>query len=294
MMESTQLKRLELFRDRWSSFGSETGIILLSEKLSAQDLKGIEIFRGLDDRFLEQLTPDLTIAQWRENSILFEEGSYIDLAFLVLKGEVEVYLNRHQGERTVVQPIYAKAQREDELEAGSGADDSIYTERSQKRVARREPSFLANVDFDLPTGDKLILGLGEIFGEIGALNGWPMKVPARTRSNCTLLQIRLPALRLLKRKSKSFKEQIDRVYRERSLLGHLRVAPLFRGCEDSFLDDLAESLDLISSEPHEIVAEQGEPADALYLVRSGFFKTSQKTGAGQRAVSYVSKGGVFW
>ena len=228
MMESTQLKRLELFRDRWSSFGSETGIILLSEKLSVQDLKGIEIFRGLDDRFLEQLTPDLTIAQWRANSILFEEGSYIDLAFLVLKGEVEVYLNRHQGERTVVQPIYANAQREDELEAGSDADDSIYTERSQKRVARREPSFLANVDFDLPTGDKLILGLGEIFGEIGALNGWPMSVTARTRSNCTLLQIRLPALRLLKRKSKSFKEQIDRVYRERSLLGHLRVAPLFR------------------------------------------------------------------
>ncbi len=50
---------------------------------------------------------------------------------------------------------------------------------------------------------------------------------------------------------------------------------------------------MISCEPHETVSEQGEPADALYMVRSGFFKTSQKTGAGQRAVSYVSKGGIF-
>ncbi len=206
MMESTQLKRLELFRDRWSSFGSETGITLLSEKLSVQELKEFEIFRELDDRFLEQLSPDLAIAQWRENSILFEEGSYIDLAFLVVKGEVEVYLNRHRGEQTVVQPIYAKSRVEEEPETGLDVGGTIYAERTQKRVARRELTFLANVDFDLPTGDKLVLGPGEIFGEIGALNGWPMSVTARTRSKCTLLQIRLPALRLLKKKSKSFKE----------------------------------------------------------------------------------------
>ena len=48
-----------------------------------------------------------------------------------------------------------------------------------------------------------------------------------------------------------------------------------------------------SCEPGEVVVEEGKPADAVYLVRSGFMKISQRVGGGQMALSYISKGKSF-
>ena len=68
------------------------------------------------------------------------------------------------------------------------------------------------MDFDLGgTDDVVTLGPGEFFGEIGALNGWPQSVTVKALTPCVVVQIRLPALRLLKRQSSSFRKKIDAV-----------------------------------------------------------------------------------
>ena len=146
------------------------------------------------------------------------------------------------------------------------------------------------MDFDLPRGSAVRLGPGELFGEIGAMSGWPQSVTARTVSPCRLLQIRLPALRLMKRKSKALKERVDRLYRERSLTAQLRGTPLFRGLGEPLIEALKESVELVSCDPDEVLVREGEAADALYLVRSGFIKLMQRFGEGEIAVSYLSKG----
>ena len=210
----TQLKQIEQYQDRWSSLGAQTGLIGISDQLSVDQLREFEIFREFDDRVLAKISQDVSVATWQEGAVLFEEGSFVDLAFMVVDGEVEVYLEGVGGgqgprpifdaSRTMVSPAPAQS---------SAGDTDLISRTTSINLGLANSTgtitFLATMDFDLPRGAAARLGPGEIFGEIGALSGWPQSVTARTASICRLLQIRLPALRVLKRKSKALKKRLD-------------------------------------------------------------------------------------
>lgn len=297
----TMLRRIEQYRDRWSSYGSNTGIVALSDKLSPEELRRFEIFDGYDDRFLERISPDVSVVSWREGAVLFEQGSYLDLAFVVTEGEVEVFLEGVAGDEQP-RPIFDVARtsflRKEDLDAARSAEASQTTfiptvPPDKQDDASHEITFLATMDFDLPRGAVARLGTGEIFGEIGAMTGWPMSVTARTASACKLVQIRLPALRLMKRKSSSLKERLDALYRKRTLVTQLKSTPLLRDVGELHLEALKESVELVSAAPGESVLREGQAADALYLVRSGFVKLSQRFGEDDLTVTYLSKGMTF-
>ncbi len=295
----TMLKRFDLYRDRWTTFGADTRILSLTDKLRPDDLRRFEIFRPYDDDFLEKISPDVSVAEWGANAVLFEEGTYIDLAFFIASGEVDVSLQRLAGpapktaapiferQRTSVLPALEEPERE-----RSSPPDTAPISVTRLMRERRPPgiTFLATMDFDLQRGEVSTLGPGELFGEIGAMSGWPQSVTAATKTPCTLVQIRLPALRLMKRRSKDLKDRLDALYKERSLSSQLKQTPLFRDCPDAMLEILHEVVELISCEPDELVVEEGDAVDAIYLVRSGFVKLTQRLGEGQMAVSYLSKG----
>jgi CRP-like cAMP-binding protein/Fe-S-cluster-containing dehydrogenase component len=279
----TVVKRLELYKDRWTSYGATAGILGISEKLSPSDLRRFEIFRDYDDDFLEEISADVSVAKWKRRAILFEEGTYVDMAFFIVQGAVEVYLHKSKGADFSRDP---NAPRQ-----AAGASKTVLQTQLEKQNKNGEAIvFLSAMDFNLPAGGVLDLGPGEIFGEIGAMNGWPQSVTARAAADCVLVQIRVPALRRMKRKSAALKQRLDRIYRDRSLLAQLRTSPLLRSCEDAFLEALAKKVELVSCEPNETIAKEGESAEAFYLVRSGFVKLSQKMGEGELAVSYLSKG----
>ncbi|MFQ5568278.1 MAG: cyclic nucleotide-binding domain-containing protein [Rhodothermales bacterium] len=292
-------ERERLFEDRWSAYGANTGILRISERLSPDALRRYEIFQTYDDAFLETLTPDITIATWKADAILFEEGSYLDLAFYIIDGEVNVYLTQLQDTGAI--PIFdaSRVSMPYDEAAPEEADDP-YTKtvffgqvERQKDVREHSITYLSTMDFDLPQGRTVTLGPGAFFGEIGTLNGWPQSVTARTASEVTLAQIRVPALRQMKKKSSAFSDRIDTIYRERTLFTQLKSTPLFRGASDSFIDALAQKVALVSCAPGDVVAREGEAVDALYLVRSGFLKLSQRMGSDEMALTYLSKGMTF-
>lgn len=290
----TMLKRIALYRDRWTSYGLHTGIEALSDKLSAAELKQYEIFRDYDEKFLERISPDVSLAAWKEDAVLFEQGTYLDLAFFVVDGEVEVWLEGVGGDATRADPIFDATRtmmggRAPEVTATAEHTQLIET-RPVERTSEHEITFLAALDFDLPRGAAARLGPGELLGEIGAMSGWPQSVTARTAGPCQLLQIRVNALRLMKRKSKALNERLDRLYRKRALFTQLKSTPLFRYCTDLFLEGLKEAVELVSCEPGETIVAEGGQADALFVVRSGFVKLAQRFGEGDLAVSYLSKG----
>jgi Fe-S-cluster-containing dehydrogenase component len=294
--DKTRLRRIEQYRDRWSSFGASTGIEDISERPSAADLQRFAVFADYKDVFLESIASDVSVAVWKPGSVLFEEGSYLDLAFFVAEGEVELFLAK-QGEaaRPLFDPErtrYVSRSEGSTEEAAAGADRSILDIQIDKQRGG-DVTFLANLDLDLPTGGRVVLGPGEVFGEIGALSGWPQSVTARTVSRCTLVQIRVPALRLMRRRSKALKERLDAAYRERALAAQLRATPLFRTAGERGITELVRSVELVSCEPGNTVVAQGEPADSVYLVRSGFLKVAQRVGAAPMTVNYLSKGMLF-
>ncbi|MCH8126596.1 cyclic nucleotide-binding domain-containing protein [candidate division KSB1 bacterium] len=295
----TQIKRLEQYRDRWSSYGASTGILELSEKLSPNELKKYAPFKDYDDKFLERISTDISVAKWKKDAIIFEEGSYLDLAFFVVKGSVEVYLSKVQTDTQLGSPrfdshrtqVFSEAQTQArDREKVSLSDTVFHTQIKKQGKQQADLVFLSVMDFNIPIGDKVTLGPGEIFGEIGALSGWPQSVTARTVSDCEIVQVRVPALRLMRRKSTAFKDRIDKAYRDRSLFAQLKLTPLFRNCEDSFISALKEKVELLSCEPDQIIVHESDSSDALYIVRSGFVKLSQAIGDNQIVVSYLSKG----
>ncbi len=302
----TMLRRIEQYKDRWSSYGLNTGIVAISDKLSVAELKRFDLFADYDDKFLEKISPDVSLVAWNTGAVLFEEGTYLDLAFFVVAGKVEVYLENvgvgtPTGETSIVAPIFdvsrtmmvptfSDASQATALVPTSPEGTSRTRSARAGRTGTREITFLAAMDFDLPRGGATELGPGELFGEIGAMSGWPQSVTARTASDCELLQIRVPALRLMKRRSKALKQRLDQVYRERALFSQLKSTPLFRHSNDFFLEGLKEVVELVSLDPGEVLVREGDTADAVYLVRSGFLRLAQRLGEGDLAVSYLSKG----
>ncbi|HEX9655411.1 MAG TPA: cyclic nucleotide-binding domain-containing protein [Bacteroidota bacterium] len=297
----TQIKRLAQYKDRWTSYGANTGIIELSEKPTVKVLRAIDIFKDYDETFLEKISQDISIARWKKDTVLFEEGSYIDVAFFIVSGSVDMSLQQQErlpsqdtpifdASRTVMRGVMELRKQEEQQ---AGGQTVFQSQVSQQQSSKTQISFLSTMDFDLAPGTSIRLGAGELFGEIGALSGWPQSVTARTATECEFVQIRLPALRLMRRRSAALKDRLDKLYRERALSSQLKATPLFSACSEDFLQQLANKVQLVSCEPDEIITNEGAEADALYLVRSGFVKLSQAMGEGQIVVSYLSKGSTL-
>ena len=214
----------------------------------------------------------------------------------MVEGTVDVFLKKQRD--TAVLPIFdaSRIVTEDELASDVNSDPygkTVFFGQVEKGKEGDGITYLSTMEFDLPYGSAVQLGPGEIFGEIGALNGWPQSVTARAETDCTLVQIRVPALRQMKKESSAFNDRIDTIYRERTLTTQLKLTPLFRGVEEAFIDALAKKVALVSCSPDDVIAREGDSVDALYLVRSGFLRLSQQMGEGDMVVTYLSKGMTF-
>jgi len=290
------LRRIEQYKDRWSSYEGNAGIRSISQKLTPKKLRQYDCFKDYDDSFLEKISPDISVAEWSKNAVLFEEGAYIDLAFFLVDGEVETFQQSLNNGRNEIAPIFDPSRTTVMSRDTLPPNFSKGVVKATKSAASKDKGHAihllsSNVDFQ--KGDGSILNRGEIFGEIGAMSGWPQSVTARTTSQCTLVQIRVAALRAMKRKSPVLKNWIDKLYRNRFLVAQLKVTPMLQNCSMEFINTLKDQVELVSADPGDVIAEEGGDVDAIYLVRSGFVKLLQKFSEGNIVVSYLSKGMSF-
>lgn len=294
--------RMEQFNDRWTSVGTNSGVTNIKDRLTASQLKQYDIFKEFDEKLLEKISPDISVARWKGDSILFEEGTYVDLAFCIVSGSVKIYTNSRADDQPTDSPIFdtartgminmdaPKKKMSDSGMQGTLILTQIDTQLKSTKKKKGEIGFLATMGVDVAFGNESTLSAGDVFGEIGALIGWPQVVTAKTVSDCEIIQVRVPALRQMKRKSKELKERIDKIYKDRLLLTQLRGTPLFQKCDQNFLDSLKDRMELISLDSGETITTEGENADCLYMVRSGFVRLSQKFGSGEIVATYLSKG----
>ena len=137
--------------DRWSGYGEQTGIRRIWRDQDADTLRRYEIFRDLKDGFLEEISPDVTVAEWDKRSVLFEEGTYLDLAFYIVDGTVELSLNKLEASAA---PIF------------SGDASSQHTVAIPKPSRPPHPmggetiAHLATMDFDMGAGERVAADVG--------------------------------------------------------------------------------------------------------------------------------------
>lgn len=87
-------------------------------------------------------------------------------------------------------------------------------------------------------------------------------------SSCFVLELPQPFVDELL-KLPDFREAANAIYRRRVLPGLLHKLPMFSSLEPEAAARLAERAELLTADPGAVICDQHEPADALFLVRSG-------------------------
>jgi CRP-like cAMP-binding protein/Fe-S-cluster-containing hydrogenase component 2 len=185
------------------------------------------------------------------------------------------------------------------------------TDRRPEAHQRRFIGIDANVD--LPMNRPLAqLGPGELFGEMTCRTYQPRSATVQANETCVMVEMLRVILDMLvgnrqvseatKATSKvkmptfkgtSFKVDMEKKYRERSLNNHLRSVPLFASLDEAFMEYLNQHVELVSYNQNQVICQEGEEADAFYLIRSGMVRVSNALPGGEMVRTYLSRGDYF-
>ena len=262
---------------------------LHGDALSLEEILALPAFEGCSEALLKKNLGAVVRRHYEPDEIICREGEYGSTAFLILEGETEVLLE------TPFAHLVGSPGRRGFL----GGVKSFL-----QQLVRREPAdgdgapaprpIPIDASVDLAQDDPVAtLGAGELFGEMTCMSFYPRSATVRAKSKVVVLEMLRNILDILKRGSKSFKAQLDANYRERALATHLRSLPLFSGLTDEFIEGLKERVELVNYGPGDVIVQQGDAADALYLVRIGFVKVSQRSPGGEVILQYLRRGDYF-
>lgn len=269
------------------------------------------------------LRNDTRIVNCQDGDIVIREGDYGNSAFLVLDGEVLVSLAK-LPEEWLGRPAR-------ETKSWLQAAGQLWTNHRQSEVrtataptlgsavgTRSDDTgvhvFLQDVPRQLDASHTATLTKGEIFGELAALSRTPCPVTVVSKGESRLLEIRWQGLRDLLRYDEAMHHHVHQLYRENSLQIHLRETPIFKHLDENAIRTIADATEFknygdfdwqnefkttagkdvakkIEAEP--IIISEGNYADHLLLVRSGFARVSRKHADGHRTFAYLGKGQIF-
>lgn len=273
----------------------------------------------------EILRNDARLQHYAPGDIIVREGDYGSSAFLILTGRVRVVLaglapevlGRKEQKRigwltAMVQSLTCS--RIAEVRDYSKLPTDANTLTAERGDPDHPHIFLQDVPRILEATDTVTLDPGEMFGELAALTRSPRTATVFAEKEATLLEIRWQGLRDLMRRTDALRQHVEKLYRQNSLLVHLRETPLLADLPAEQLAIVADATrfenhgafdwnesyasavkrrpgDAIVDEP--LIAEEGTPADGLVLIRSGFARQSRRYGNGHRTAAYLGRGQSF-
>src|SRR3954454_20388061 len=248
------------------------------------------------------------VHRYRKGEIVCEEGEFGSPAFYIVSGSVDIYISNplaHLRTRPASGFFGRSLARMKSFLTDDGHD---------KRAEAHQRKFIGiDANVDLPMLRPLAqLGPGELFGEMTCRTFQPRSATVRALEPCVMVEMLRVILDMLvgnrqvseasKATSKvkaptfkgtSFKAELDRKYRERSLGNHLRSVSLFGSVDEDFLNYLKEKVELLSHNQGDVICREGEEADAFYLIRSGMVRVSEALPGGEMVRTYMSRGDYF-
>ncbi|HVO29392.1 MAG TPA: cyclic nucleotide-binding domain-containing protein, partial [bacterium] len=309
--------------ERWDVPYGETTDADVERVLALAPFKDIDLSRFPGKIPLRGvLKNDARIIKVKPGDIIVREGDYGDAAYFVMQGSVRVVLSR--GGEGGLSP--------EDLGRGTTQKRSLFgvlkqifrtampevrdLTRARKGTANERGGrvFLQDVPGVLGKHRTAVIGALEFFGEIAALGRTPRTASVFAETEAELLEIRWQGLRELRRYAPAIKDHIDGLYRQNSLLVHLRETWLFKHLKPDDLARVAEkvrfdtvgefdwygsykklreasSKEKLAREP--VIVEEGEYANGVYLLRAGFARVSRVVGHGEVTTHYLGRGEVF-
>ena len=266
------------------------------------------------------LKNDTRIVRFRPGDIVVREGDYGNSAFLVLDGELRVFVGQDTPEQLLGRQSFRKRGFFDALsqlwtnspipevrDTRNYGEQTLRGDRTDSDFAR---VFIQDIPSVLDEFRTATLSEGAVFGELAALGRIPRTATIFAETEATLLEVRWQGLREIRKFNEGFRRRIDRQYRDNALKVHLQETPLFAGLDKKALEQVASATLFetygafdwhvsyqrmrssgqggLEHEPP--IARQGEYADGLLMVRAGFARVSVTFGKGERTVAYLGAG----
>jgi len=261
---------------------------LQGEPLSLPEILAIPAFEGCSQALLKKNLGAVVRRTFAPGEIICREGEYGSTAFLLLEGDTEVFLE------TPLAHLVGKPGRRGLFGGVASFLQQLVRRGEGEQDAPSRRPIPIDAPVDLPQDNPVaILSAGELFGEMTCMSFYPRSATVRAKTEVVALEMLRNVLDILKRGSTGFRAQLDANYRDRALATHLRSLQLFEGLTDEFIDGLKERVELVTCDPGSVILRQGDEADALYLVRIGFVKVSQKSPGGEIILQYLRRGDFF-
>jgi CRP-like cAMP-binding protein len=264
-----------------------------------------EVARGQLDNWAKGAA---VLHRYRKGETVCTEGEFGSTAYYIVSGTVDISINNPLAHLRT-KPGWGFFGRSVARMKSFLVDDG-----QDKRAEAHERKFIGiDANIDLPMNKPIAqLGAGELFGEMTCRTFQPRSATVITREPCVMVEMLRVILDMLvgnrqlsdasKATSKvkaptfkgtSFKVELEKKYRERSLENHLRSVPLFATVGDEFIAYLKEKIELVSYNQSQVICKEGEEADAFYLIRSGMVRVSQTMPGGEMVRTYLSRGDYF-
>jgi CRP-like cAMP-binding protein/Fe-S-cluster-containing hydrogenase component 2 len=138
------------------------------------------------------------------------------------------------------------------------------------------------------------LGAGRFYGELGALGGLPRTLDIVALEEAEIFYVPRHALKYIEINPQARALVGDR-YREMAVTVTAAEIELFRGVPPAFIDQLIPKCEIQRYELRGVpLVTQGEPGDALYIVRDGFVQVVREREDGtKRVLAYLRSGEYF-
>jgi len=167
--------------------------------------------------------------------------------------------------------------------------DLLFRRVNRKRIEAAGAALIST--FDERGALVAYLREGELFGEVSCFQHAPRSASIRAIEDCYVIEMVRNVLEIAL-ENERFKETLDELYRKRVLQSALTGISIFENAPVEALGIVRHSSEMLSRRAGEVVFEEGELADAIYLVRMGTVALSQGDHGG-RVLSYVSRGEVL-
>lgn len=174
-------------------------------------------------------------------------------------------------------------------------DETICAEGQYGQVVYVMLSGYVRVTRMSPEGPILIgtLKRGDFFGEMNPLSNQPSAVSVTATTDCVLLELSKPLLRLVLKQSPHAQSLVDRTYNDRAMRSELRSVSLFEGFSSEELDHLVSTATVVRYAKNAFIVRQGDEGNSFYLVRSGFVKVVRQRASKDLVLAYLREGQYF-
>jgi Fe-S-cluster-containing hydrogenase component 2/CRP-like cAMP-binding protein len=119
---------------------------------------------------------------------------------------------------------------------------------------------------------------GELFGEMSCLYGTPRSATITADCDCYALEMLRNILDQLQ-KDPQYKAHVDQLYKKRVFDLHLRRLSFFADLTDPQFAEVRDKVELLTVDANQIIFDEHERPDSLYIIRSGLVQVLKKVSA---------------